>query len=297
MGQALPAGPACETNVAEIGSADWSIAGRSFPTVKSHGCLDLELVALRGATTIARDHQSGCLRSRQLNRRGDEPLTVATINTAGGLTGGDHLHQSIRWREASSARITTPAAEKIYRANSGVAKIETTLRVDEHAWAEFLPQETILFDGAKLDRSMTIDLGESASFLYCDAVIYGRHAHCETVNSGALTDTIRLRRAGRLVLFDRTTVTDFSRWRAEISTLGGFRASGTVLFAASDCEKRLAEAQAASGHMRGLVGASLLRGILHIRLLAASDADLRHDLSRMLIACRPDLTLPRNWSC
>lgn len=265
--------------------------------VKSHGRLDIDLIERGGGTHLAREHQSGCLRSRLLNKRSCEPLTIATINTAGGLTSGDSLRQSYRWRNGAVARITTPAAEKIYRSSNGPTRIETNLRIDAQASAEFLPQETIVFNGAEFDRSLMIDLEQGSSLLFCDAVVYGRHAREEEFGDGSFTDTIRVRRNGRLVLFDRTKVGEPSRWRAGSSTLGRAQASGAVLFAAPECGERLVSAQSATEQARGLAGASLVRGLIHIRLLAFGDEDLRHDLALMLKACQPNLVLPRNWSC
>ncbi len=95
------------------------------------------------------------------------------------------MSAEIRLEPGCRAVATTQACEKIYRASAGTAEIRTTLTLGAGARLDWLPQETILFDGARLSRRLDADLATDApSFFVVEAVIFGRAAHGETVRSG-----------------------------------------------------------------------------------------------------------------
>ncbi len=102
------------------------------------------------------------------------------INTAGGLTGGDRMTSEAIVGDGCSAIVTTQACEKIYRSSGGSARITTSVAVGENAWLDWLPQETILFDGARLSRRLDADIAPGATLLLVEATIFGRSARGET---------------------------------------------------------------------------------------------------------------------
>lgn len=266
--------------------------------VKAVGRLELDLRIASGANHIARDHQSGCLKARSLRQVPDGDLTIAVINTAGGITGGDELTQIVRWHDRSRGCLTTPAAEKVYRSTGGNARVTTHLHVGESASAEWLPQETILFDGGRLDRTLEIHLDSTASLIACDAVVFGRLARGERLGSGYYVDTLKVWRDGRLVLFDRTDIDGpIHQWLDGASTGRGHRASGMVLIASADPGPLLPRIREALEQECGVSGASLVRGLIHVRLLASDDFELRSMMTCVLDVARASRALPRNWSC
>jgi urease accessory protein len=278
---------------------------RAFPSdqrgaswaVKSSGKLHLEFGHKHSRTVLVKDDQSGCLRARSLVRTSADPATVVLINTAGGLTGGDRIEQSIHWQAGSEATTTTPAAEKIYRSNGGDSVVRTNLRVGSGAIAEWLPQETILFDGSRLDRVLDIDLALDGHLIACDSTIFGRIARNESLSSAYLRDRLRVRRDGKPVLFDGIKVDgSIDDWLAKPWAGHGFRASGTIIVACGQPDVCLTAVRQCLEAAKGLAGATLVRGLIHIRFLAADDADLRHDLSAVLLIVRHGRPLPRNWS-
>jgi len=100
--------------------------------------------------------------------------------------------------------VTTQAAERIYRAvgpERGI--VRTKLRAEKDAQLYWLPQETILFDGARLDRSLVVDLHKSAKFLMVEPLVFGRDASGETLKSGALLDRVSITSDGAPVYCDR----------------------------------------------------------------------------------------------
>jgi len=132
---------------------------------------------------------------------GDLPLAVL-VTTSGALAGGDRLRLDVAVEAGAAAVVTTSAAEKVYRSLGPDCHIRTSLVVAEGGWLEWLPQEAILFDGARLDRRTTVELAASARLLACETVVFGRGARGERFGAGRLFDSWRLRRAGRLVWAD-----------------------------------------------------------------------------------------------
>ena len=277
------------TRAAGVGALD---------NVKSHGLVDLEFDRRDGETYGARTYQAGCLRARQLGSDPSELVAVAIINTAGGLTGGDSLNQKVAWRPGARATITTPSAEKIYRSAKGWSRVAVRLSVGRDCLAEWLPQETIVFDGAKLDRSMEIHLAEGATFVACEAVVFGRLARNERLRSGGYFDQLKVFRNGRLLLFDRTGVEgDLGAWLDRASTARGCRCSAMLLLAGPGVERVVPQIRQCLAEATELGGISLVRGIAHARILASDDLGLRTLVAKVLGIARQGRSLPRSWSC
>jgi urease accessory protein len=158
----------------------------------------------------------------------------------------------------------------------------------------WLPQETILFDRARLARTVAIALAPTAKLLFVETIVFGRSAMGETVHEGHLTDRWRIRRAGRLIFADNFRLDGpIANRLKETAIAGGCTAIGTVLMAPGD-DTALAAVRAAFGQFHGEVGISAWDGIALARLAAPGGAALRHDLVVLLSALgRP--ALPRIW--
>jgi urease accessory protein len=266
--------------------------------IKSQGRLDCEFDRRGGASYVAHAFQSGCLRARPLATNPTDLLTVAVINTAGGLTGGDQLDQQIVWRGGAEATITTPAAEKIYRAAAGSARVAVNLAIDRDCVAEWLPQETIVFDGAALERTFEIHLVGNASIVASEAIVFGRLARGERLGTGKFVDQLKVFRDGRLVLFDRTDVAGhLGEWLDRCSTAHAYRCSAMVLAAGQGAEAFVPEIRECLDRSSELGGVSLVRGIVHVRVLASDDVKLRRVVAEVLGIARHGRDLPRSWSC
>lgn len=275
-----------------------AIARPDLKLLKSSGRLELELVRAGETSRVGRELQSGCLKVRSLRSTPNGVPTVALINTAGGLTGGDQLSQTVRWHSGTHACITTPAAEKIYRSASGRALICTHLRIADEAHAEWLPQETILFDGGQIERNLEIKLEGTATIVACDGLVFGRLARNEILGPGYFSDTLKVWRDGRLILFDRTSVDGpIHAWLDGNSTGRGNRAAGMVLVSCARPEALLTKIRGTLADMACMSGASLVRGLIHVRLLARNDIELRAALAGIVALALDGRPVPRNWSC
>jgi len=129
---------------------------------------------------------------------GDPPLAVI-VTTSGGLVAGDCLDVSVRLAPGARAHVTASAAEKIYRSTGPTTTVAQTLSVGAGAALEFLPPETILFDGARLRRHTSIDLSAGSGFLGGDIVVFGRRARGERFTCGFLREVWQVRREDKLV--------------------------------------------------------------------------------------------------
>lgn len=161
--------------------------------------------ATSGASRLSDLRQQGSLRA--LFPRGTGPAVEAVLlNTAGGLTGGDVMSVAAHAAPGTRLRLSTQAAERIYRAIEGTqARAEVRLQAEGDGRIDWLPQETILFDGARLDRRLLADLAPEATCLLVEPLVFGRLAHGEEVRTGRLRDRWEVRRGGRLVFADALT--------------------------------------------------------------------------------------------
>jgi urease accessory protein len=150
----------------------------------------------RGTTQLAELFQQAPLRVLRPRVRPGEPPCAVLVNTSGGIVGGDVLRVAARLEAGASAVITSQAAEKAYRSAGRDARFAVDLALAERTWLEWLPQETILFDGARLRRSLRVDLDPGAALLAADMLVFGRPARGETYARGLLRDRIELRVGG-----------------------------------------------------------------------------------------------------
>ncbi len=265
--------------------------------LRSHGRIDASFERVGAASCVMRSYQQGNLRLRIPRREsaGEAPCAVL-INTAGGVAEGDTLEYRLEWQPGAEAIATTQAAEKVYRGIGDPARIDTRIAVGAGAAAEWLPQETILFDGFGLKRDARIELADGARFLGVEALVLGRGASGEIVRTGALDDRLRIWRGGRLIYADALVL------RGDIvATMrdagGGARAMAVVVAATNQAATLIGPVRAAIGAARGRAAASAWNGLLAVRLLARDGETLRHDLALALAPLRDGRPLPRVWRC
>ena len=113
-------------------------------------------------------------------------VDVVTLNTSGGIAGGDRLDSAFSVRTGARATIAAQAAERFYRALPGGApsQVRTRIAVADGAAVEWLPQETILFDRCALDRRLHVELAADAWFLGVETLVFGRAAMGESRGTG-----------------------------------------------------------------------------------------------------------------
>ena len=180
--------------------ADAPPGSATFAANRAIGSIALSVAAARGGSARARVHEAGSLRVRFPNGDNATALDAIMLNTAGGMTGGDRFTVDIKIGGGARMTVTTAAAEKVYRSPGPDTDIAVTLAVGPGGALTWLPQETILFDRARLHRTIDIELAGSASLLVAEAIVFGRSAMGEVVRDGYLFDRWRVRVDGVLML-------------------------------------------------------------------------------------------------
>ena len=268
----------------------------TFAANRATGTIALSATAQAGVTRRARVHEDGSLRVRFPNAT-PEALEAVIVNTGGGMTGGDRFHIEMAVGEGARLVAGTAAAEKIYRSTGPDTEMDVRLAVAAGASLAWLPQETILFDRARLSRRLDIDLGEGASLIMAEAVVLGRAAMGEVLAEGHFTDRWRLRRDGRLIYADTARLDGaIAGQLAQRAVADAGIAIATVLIAPGG-DEQLAAVRALGdnlpGGFAGEVGISAWNGIAVARLCAKDGAALRRDLIAVLAAL--GTTVPRLW--
>lgn len=260
---------------------------------RAAGAARLEVGRVDGVTRLRRLYQDGCAKIRMPRDADARDLEAVLINTSGGLTGGDRLSWGIEVQAGANLTVTTQACEKVYRARDDRAEVAVVLQAGPGARIDWLPQETILFDGSALWRTLQADLADDARLLAVEAVVLGRTAMGETVRTGALRDRWRIRRQGRLVFADDLRLEgEVAGLAARAETLGGGGAFASLLLTAPNAEDHLAAARAAIGTAGG---ASAFNGNLFARIVAADGLALRRVLLPVIAALRDGAAPPRVW--
>lgn len=265
---------------------------RIFAGNRARGRIDVSVSAIAGRTRRERVAEEGSFRIRFPNTSGAEAEAVI-VNTAGGIAGGDDFALSVAVGEGAQLAVTTAAAEKIYRAIDKEARMDVSLRVANTGRLRWLPQETILFDEARLHRTITVDLTGGASLVMAEAVVFGRAAMGETVRRGELIDRWRIRRDGRLVFAETLRLHgDVQALLARPASGNGAVAVATLVIVPGD-EGVVAAARSAFESCSCETGVSAWNGIAVARLCAKDSAVLRRDLISVLNAVGG--ALPRLW--
>ena len=230
-----------------------------------------------------------------------EPPQAALITTSGGLAGGDRLDLAVRVEDGARGMVVASAAEKIYRSTGPDTRVEIALSAQAGAWLEMLPQETIVFEGARLRRTTCLDLGHDAQALVGEMLVFGRAAKGEVLTRGLVRDAWEIRRDGRLIWADALHLDgDIA---AKLNAPAGFDsaiACATLILAAPDPIRFLATARDRLEGYGGRAGATLVNGLLVARWLDKDADRMRKSFGRVWASLRHEAAglperLPRLW--
>jgi urease accessory protein len=246
-----------------------------------HGAAEIGFARRDGVTRLVHLYECDPLRVLFPRPEPGEPPQAAIVTTSGGLVAGDRLDVAVTLAEDAAAHVTASAAEKIYRSLGATTEISQSLRVGDHAALEFLPLETILFDGARLRRKTRVDLAPNASFLGGGIVIFGRRARGERFTRGLLHEVWEVRLGGSLVWGDALHLDgDIAATVDDPACFDGAAGIATLILAAAaqDLDKLIENARtvqsAATGDgVKGGVG--IVNGLVVARWLGFDALSLR----------------------
>jgi urease accessory protein len=267
-----------------------SKASRVPDFVRADGSVRVVFGAAAGGALPLTIAESGGYRVR-FPRTGEGVL----INTGGGIAGGDRMNVRITAQTGADAVVTTQAAEKVYRSEGTDAEIAVALALESKSRLAWLPQEQILFDGARLARTLDVSLTADASLTLVESVVFGRLAMGETMRSGRFRDRWRIRRDGRLVFAEDVhlegAVTETLARRAVANDA---RSLATFLHIAPDAERLARDGRGVLAGASCECGLTAFDGMVLARFLSPDPQVLRTDLARFVGALRGG-PMPRSW--
>lgn len=264
---------------------------------RARGALVVSVKLRDGHTVLDRFRQVGCLKARLPRPENAAWTSLVTLNSSGGIAQGDRLETALTAGPGTTLTVASQAAERYYRCrDGGPATIRTALSVGAGAAMEWLPQETILFEGCAVDRRLDVMLAPDAWFLGVETLVFGRAASGETLRSIQLRDAIRVHRDGRLLWQDLIRMDNVGQDLLDRPAVAkGGRAVATLVHAAPDLAGRV---DALREVLRPFeAGVSALDNLMIIRIVATDGACARAAIVAALAALRANRPLPRVWSC
>jgi urease accessory protein len=280
-------------SISEMQNGINSSAPDTFAANRAVGAVRFDVHVKDGATRRRQSHEEGSLRVRFPSPE-QHGLSAVFVNTAGGVAGGDRFDIDIVTGEGASLTVTTAAAEKVYRSHGPDAQVNINLKAEADARLCWLPQETILFDQARVTRKIDIDLAPSASLLLCEIVVLGRAAMGEVMTRGSFTDRWRMKIGGKLVFAETVRLDgDIAAKLASRAVANDGVAIGTALIVPGD-ESMVTRIREVSDAFGAEVGVSAWNGFAMARFCAQDAARLRTDMMKVL-GCVSSSGLPRLW--
>ncbi|MBK8066044.1 MAG: urease accessory protein UreD [Betaproteobacteria bacterium] len=257
----------------------------------------------RARRALARRSHSGPLRvQRDLYPEGPHTCHNIVLHPPGGIAGGDALAIDVALDPGSAALLTTPGAGKWYRSQGLPATQTLAFSLARGASLEWLPQETILFDGALAGMHTRVELAEDARYLGWEILCFGRTASGERYASGTLTQRTEILRGGRRLWTEQGRLDGGDALFTSPLGLAGRTVCGTLLAAGADAGNALLAAlREVPAGTDALAGITRLPGVLIARWLGDSGEDARRYFAALWALLRPELrgldaAPPRIWA-
>jgi urease accessory protein len=261
--------------------------------------LSLEFGFADQKTTLSRKvHDGPLVVQKPLYPEGREVCHAIVVHPPGGIAGGDELRLEVKAGSGASTLLTTPGAAKWYRSAGPWAK--QSVAFDVQGALEWLPQETIVFDGALAESAYDVDLGGEAGFIGWDIVCLGRTGSGERFARGSFRNSIRIRREGRLLWLERGRIDGGGRLLDSPAGLAGSPVFGTLFASFMHFDKKILDKLREQIPTIGAGAVTLLPGILLARYLGGSSEAARRYFIALWRILRPALlgreaTEPRIW--
>jgi len=273
--------------------SDTSQSGDVRTQPRAQGSLRIACKPLGAQTVLSSLYQKGSLKAL-FPRAAGSHMDAVFLNTAGGITGGDAYTYSLNVSEGASLRMTSQAAERVYKATlDQTGTVTTKAEVGDAGSLFWLPQETIVFDEARMRRSLNVSLNGTAEFLCVEPMVFGRAAMGETVKRAYIADQWRIKRDGKLIFADALKIEgNVAELMSRKAVGNGNIATAAIVMASPRAESKLTPLRKAIGD---LGGTSLIRdGVLFARLLAKDSFTLRRALVPAIEALS-DMNIPKTW--
>ncbi len=256
-----------------------------------------------GRTVLARREHLGPLRvQRNLYPEGEATCHTIVVHPPGGIAGGDRLAIAVNLGESSAALLTTPGAGKWYRSSGPAASQSLVFEVQAGASLEWLPQESIVFNGAMANVTTEVRLEGDAVYLGWDIVCFGRTASGERFATGELRTRTQVSRNGRRLWLEQGRIDGDDPLFASPVGMAGHTVCGTLIAAGRDLPAEVMSACRAVPVTAGAkAGVTRLPGVCIARWLGDSSEEARHWFAALWALMRPQLhggqaDPPRIWA-
>lgn len=277
-------------------------AGHAAPPFGWRARLALGFERRGERSVLARREHLGPLRvQKALYPEGDAVSHAILLHPPAGIAGGDSLTIDVSVGAGASALLTTPGAGKWYRADGRRAEQRIHLNIEAGGSLEWLPQESMVFDGADGDAALDVNLSGDAHFIGFDLWCLGRRARGERFERGRMHTRLRIARDGRPVFAEQATLRGSDARFASAAVLGGATVFGSLLAAAPDIDASLIEACRHERPTAGLGAVTRLPGLLVARYRGDDAEAARHWFAALWAIVRPALLNrpacpPRIWN-
>lgn len=259
-----------------------------------------------GATRMIERSHAGPLRiQKPLYPEGKDICHAIVVHPPGGVVGGDELKIAASVGRAAKTLVTTPGAAKWYRANGQVSRQDVRLEIEDSATLEWLPQETIFFNGAHVVLDNATELGKDASYIGCEILCFGRSASGESFDTGRIEQSTSIRQAGKLVWFEQGALTGGGASMRSPLALAGKTVCATLIAVGKTLPPTVISAiREDACHVvdkTALFGATQMKSVLVVRYLGDSSETARQLMIRAWQRLRPELlgraaVIPRIWN-
>lgn len=249
-------------------------------------------------TLSSKIHDGPLVVQKPLYPEGGDICHAIVVHPPGGIAGGDELTLEARTGKGASALLTTPGATKWYRTAGPRAK--QSIAFDVQGQLEWLPQETIVFDGALAETEVEAHLAAGAGLIGWDIVCLGRTGSGERFARGSYRTSIRVWREKKLLWLERGRIDGGGKLLASPAGLAGNPVFGTLFAAFPDFDKKILEDLREQNPDSGRCAVTLLPGILLARYLGDSSEAARRYFIALWRILRPavagrEAIEPRIW--
>jgi urease accessory protein len=248
----------------------------------------------------SRRHDGPLVVQKALYPEGDAVCHTIVVHPPAGIAGGDELDVDVRVGTQAHALLTTPGAGKWYRSAGPWARMRVAFAVEEGACVEWLPQETIVFDGALADMHTEVDLAGDARYIGWEIVCLGRTGSGERFGRGECRLDTRITRDGEPLWLERGRIAAGGPLLASPAGLGARTVCGTLIATVNAPAPALLAACRGETPSAGDAAITLLPGVLVARYLGDSSEAARRYFERLWTHVRPHVAqraavTPRIW--
>lgn len=267
--------------------------------------LDLCFARHGGQTVLHRNQHRGPLQvQKALYPEGKETCHIAILHPPGGVAAGDRLQVRASSNPRTRALLTTPGATKWYRSEGSRASQRVHFSLGEGAVLEWLPRESILFDGANISMELDVELTAHARYFGWDILSFGRRASGESWGRGRLNMQTNIRRSGSLLWSEVADIDAQSGFAQSPVGLSGFTVCGTFLVAGCDIDAPLLREcrEIMPPPAPSRIGVTRVPGVLIARYLGGSTEEAFDWFTTLWAVLRPAVSdkvacPPRVWAC